>query len=76
MQGLAFILLVSALVHQEVSEALETSRLGISLPEMLVEARKVKAAKRHGVWMACNCKKRRVELFEKLNTPLEVLPKC
>ncbi|QUC03540.1 hypothetical protein [Atopobium sp. oral taxon 416] len=70
MQGLAFILLVSALVHQEVSE------LGISLPEMLVEARKVKAAKRHGVWMACNCKKRRVELFEKLNTPLEVLPKC
>ena len=48
----------------------------ISLPEMLVEARKVKAAKRHGVWVACNCKKRRVELFEKLNPPLKVLPKC
>ena len=74
MQGLAFVLLVSGLVHREVADALEASGLGISMPEMLIEARKVKAAKRHGVWVACNCKKKRVEFFKKLNTPLEVAP--
>ena len=75
MQGLAFVLLVSGLVHREVADALDASGLGISMPEMLIEARKVKAAKRHGVWVACNCKKKRVEFFEKMNTPLEVVPK-
>ena len=75
MQGLAFVLLVSGLVHREVADALEASGLGISMPEMLIEARKVKAAKRHGTWAACNCKKKRVEFFKKLNTPLEVLPR-
>lgn len=71
-QGLAFVLLVSGLVHREVSNALEASGLSMSLPEMLLEARKVKAAKRHGVWVTCNCKKKRAALFERLNTPLEV----
>ena len=74
MQGLAFVLLVSGLVHREVSDALEASGLGISMPEMLIEARKVKAAKRHGAWVACNCKRKRIEFFRKLNTPLEVMP--
>ena len=74
-QGLAFVLLVSGLVHREVADALAASGLGMSMPEMLIEARKVKAAKRHGVWVACNCKKKRVAFFEKLNTPLEVLPR-
>ena len=74
MQGLAFVLLVSGLVHREVADALDASGLGISMPEMLVEARKVKAAKRHGAWVACNCKKKRVDFFKKLNTPLEVMP--
>lgn len=74
MQGLAFVLLVSGLVHREVADALEASGLGVSMPEMLIEARKVKAAKRHGAWVACNCKKKRIEFFEKLNTPLEVMP--
>ena len=73
-QGLAFVLLVSGLIHREVSVALKASGLSMTLPEMLLEARKVKAAKRHGVWVACNCKKKRASLFEKLNTPLEVLP--
>lgn len=75
MQGLAFVLLVSGMVHREVADALDASGLGISMPEMLIEARKVKAARRHGAWVACNCKKKRVELFRRLNTPLEVMPR-
>ena len=73
-QGLAFVLLVSGLVHREVADALEASGLGMSMPEMILEARKVKAAKRHGSWVACNCKKKRIAFFNKLNTPLEVVP--
>lgn len=46
----------------------------MSMPEILLEVRKVKAAKRNGVWAACNCKKKRPVFFEKLNTPLEALP--
>lgn len=55
-------------------DALDASGLGVSMPEMLVEARKVKAARRNGVWVACNCKKKRVDFFKKLNTPLELMP--
>ena len=74
MQGLAFVLLVSGLVHREVADALDAPGLDVSMPEMLVEARKVKTARRNGVWVACNCKKKRVDFFKKLNTPLEVMP--
>lgn len=74
MQGLVFVLLVSGLVHRQVADSLGASGLGMSMPEMLLEARKVKAAKRNGAWVVCNCKKKRLPFFEKLNTPLEVLP--
>ncbi|WP_165046365.1 transposase [Adlercreutzia sp. ZJ138] len=75
-QGLAFVLLVSGIIHREVADALEASGLGMSMPEMLLEARKVKASKRHSIWVACNCKKKRLSLFEKMNTPLEVMPQA
>jgi hypothetical protein len=32
----------------------------------------VKAHKRHGQWTVCNCLKKQVELFKKMNTPLDV----
>ena len=62
------------MVRREVADVLEASEPGMSMPEMILEARKVKAAKRHGVWVACNCKKKRAAFFAKLNTPLEVAP--
>ena len=69
-QGLAFIMLVAALIHQEV-EAAAAELDGKSVTTCLLEARMVKAHKRHGQWTVCNCLKKQVELFKKMNTPLE-----
>ena len=70
-QGLSFIMLVSALIHQEV-EAAVANLNGKNITTCLLEARMVKAHKRHGKWAVCNGLKRQVELFKQLNTPLDV----
>lgn len=72
-QGLAFVMLVSGLIHREVADAVASSGLGMSVRDVLMDARMVKAAKRNGVWVAVNCKKKRVEMLEKLGTTLEVV---
>ena len=74
-QGLAFILLVSALIMREVSDAAQASGLGMSVGDILLDARVVKACRRFGKWEAVNCKKKRLELFLKMNTGLEVVPR-
>ena len=66
-QGLAFVMLVSALIHQEF-EAAAASIPGKSIQDCLLEARMVKAHKRHGKWAVCNLLKRQAELFSQLNT--------
>ena len=66
-QGLAFVMLVSALIHQEF-EAAAASIPGKSIQDCLLEARMVKAHKRHGKWSVCNLLKRQAELFSQLNT--------
>lgn len=66
-QGLAFIMLVSALIHQEMEEAVKPL-VGKNVQTCLLEARMVKASKRHGVWTVSNCLKKQLELFRKLNT--------
>ena len=43
---------------------------GKSLDDCLLDARMVKAHKRHGVWKLCNCLKRQLDLFKRLNTEL------
>jgi hypothetical protein len=70
-QGLAFIMLVSALIHQEMEKATKDID-GKSLDDCLLDARMVKAHKRHGVWKLCNCLKKQVELFKRLSTELKV----
>ena len=45
---------------------------GKSVTTCLLEARMVKAHKRHGQWTVCNCLKKQVELFNRMNTPLDV----
>lgn len=76
MQGLAFLMLVSGLIHREVADAVAESGLGMSVADVLLDARAVKASKRVGMWVPVNCKKKRLEAFEALHTPLEVVPKA
>ena len=71
-QGLAFIMLVAALIHQEVEKATKEIN-GKSLDDCLLDARMVKAHKRHGIWKLCNCLKKQVILFKQLNTELKVI---
>jgi hypothetical protein len=73
-QGLAFVMLVSGLIHREVADAVAASGLGMSVGDVLMDARMVKAARRNGAWVAVNCKKKRVKAFEALNTTLEIVP--
>ena len=70
-QGLAFIMLVSALIHQEM-EAAVADIGGKTVSTCLLESRMVKAHKRHDNWTVCNCLKKQLELFKQLNTSLDV----
>ena len=70
-QGLAFIALVTALVHRELSAACAAVK-GKSVDDCLLEAGMVKANKMGGRWICCNLKARQEELFSALNTPLTV----
>lgn len=67
-QGLAFIMVVSALIYQEMELAVANISEK-SVGTCLLEARMVKADKRHGNRIACNCLKKQIELFKQLNTP-------
>ena len=69
-QGLAFIMLVAALVHQEVDTAVANID-GKNTATCLLEAKMVKVHKRLGKWTVCNCLKKQLELFKRLNTPLD-----
>ena len=68
-QGLAFIMLVAALIHQEM-EVATASIDGKNTTTCLLESRMIKAHKRHGDWTVCNCLRKQVDLFKQLNTPL------
>jgi hypothetical protein len=67
-------MLVSGLIHREVADAVAASGVGMSVGDVLADARMVKAAKRNGAWVAVNCKKKRVAMLDALNTTLEVVP--
>ena len=71
-QGLAFIMLVSALIHREMENAIECID-GKTVSTCLLEARMVKAHKRHNKWTVCNCLKKQTDLFTRLNTPLDAV---
>lgn len=70
-QGLAFIMLVEALIHHEFEEA-SHAVAGFSVQDCLLQARMVKADKRYGRWCVANCIPRLQRLFKKLNTPLSL----
>ena len=56
-QGLAFVMLVSALIHQEMEAAVANIE-GKNVSTCLLESRMVKAHKRHDNWIVCNCLKK------------------
>lgn len=70
-QGLAFVALVTGLVHAELKEACAAVR-GKSVDDCLLEARMVKANMVGGKWVCRNLKSRTRELFETLGTPLDM----
>jgi transposase len=70
-QGLAFIMLVSALIHKNFEDAVAGVK-GKSVQDCLLEARMVKANKRREHWIACNCKSSQQTLFKLLNTNMTV----
>ena len=70
-QGLAFIMLVSALIFSDMKEAAKNIK-GKSLQDCLLEARMLKAHKRNNKWTVTNCLKKKKELFDSFNTPLTV----
>lgn len=70
-QGLAFIMLVSALIHQKFESAARVIK-GRSVQDCLLDARMVKLNKRYNIWTACNCCKKQQKLFQQLNTSMSV----
>ncbi|MFC2648056.1 MAG: hypothetical protein ACFNZW_08980 [Coriobacteriaceae bacterium] len=59
----------------EVSTVAQASGLGMSVGDILLDTRMVKACRRFGKWEALNCKKKRLELFSKMKTGLKVIPR-
>lgn len=73
-QGLAFEMLVSGLVACEVGEAVAKSGLGMSVPDVLMDARAAKADRVGGAWVVNNCLKKRDERFKRLGVAMEAAP--
>lgn len=72
-QGLAFVMLVTALVHKNLVDACANIK-GKSVDDCLLEARIIKVNKVGGRWVSNNLLARQQELFEALGTPLSVEP--
>ena len=70
-QGLAFIMLISSLIHHEMADAARAIE-GKSIETCLLEARMVKIHKRHGQWTTCNCLKKQKTLFKAFNTGMQL----
>ena len=70
-EGLAFIMLVSALIHRELENSTASIK-GKSVQGCLLDAKMVKIHKRHGKWSVCNLLKKQSELFKQLGTEVSV----
>jgi hypothetical protein len=70
-QGLAFVMLVTALVHKGLEDACAKVK-GKSVDDCLIEARMVKINKVGKRWISSNLLARQQDLFEILNTPLSI----
>jgi len=73
-QGLAFVMLVSGLVECEVREAVARSGLGMSVADVLMDARAAKADRVGDAWVVNNCLKKRADRFRRLGVAMEAVP--
>ena len=72
-QGLAFIMLVEALVYHDFQEELKASEVkGKTIRDCLLDARFIKIHKRNDAWQICNTKRSVITLFNQLHTPMAV----
>lgn len=66
--------LVARLAHRELADTVVSPGVGMSVNDVLMEAKMVKACKRDGVWCAANCKRKRVEMLSRMGVdPAEFL---
>ena len=73
-QGLAFAMLVSGLVECGARKAIASSGLGMSVTDVLMDARAAKADRLGDAWVVSNCLKKREARFRKLDVALEAVP--
>ena len=73
-QGLAFEMLVAGLIECEVRDAVARSGLGMSVTDVLMDARAAKADRVGDAWVINNCLKKRSQRFRKLGVAMEAIP--
>lgn len=73
-QGLAFVMLVSGLIECEVRAAMARSGLGMSVTDVLMDARAAKADRLGGAWVVNNCLRKRDARFRRLGVAMEAKP--
>jgi transposase len=71
-QGLSFVLMVSAMIHGEVQKAVSKLPSRTSVKDAILHSRMVKINKRDGRWICTNCKKSHRELLEHLGASLTI----
>ncbi len=74
-QGLAFAMLVSGLIECEVRAAIARSGLGMSVTDVLMDARAAKADRLGDAWVINNCLKKRANCFRRLGVAMEAKPR-
>ena len=74
-QGLAFVMLVSGLIECEVGAAIARSGLGMSVTDVLMDARAAKADRLGDAWVINNCLKKRANCFRRLGVAMEARPR-
>lgn len=70
-QGLSFIMLITSLIHHELSLSIKKLK-GKTIQECLLDARMIKINKRNDIWTVANCKASIADMFRSLNTPLAI----
>ncbi|MDO4537528.1 MAG: hypothetical protein Q4B54_05150 [Coriobacteriales bacterium] len=73
-QGLAFVMQVAGLIECDVREAVAASGLGMSVADVLMDARAVKADRMGDTWVINNCLNKREQRLAKLGVAMEARP--
>ena len=74
-QGLAFVMLVAGLIECEVRGRVRDSGVGMSVVDLLRDARALKADRHGDGWVINNCLKKRADRMKRLGVRLEAVPK-